>query len=250
MSHRSGGTQLRRVRGRLWRMRTPSGLVATFAAVALGLSTAVAGCSDSAGEKPVVAVTLPAGDLSDQVLQPDDVPEGLVPLLAQTGTADINRIAGFSTDSAAAEKSLREHGFEKAYVAQYGDPKTGRYIVNVVVSFATEEGATADLTADLDAARATGSPFPVEGLGDQAGGVRAVPGGAATTPSPGATVTTSTVASPATSPSPPADDLVTVRWRKASTTWLLAVGARGTVEQDAVVGLAKIILERATKPGD
>ena len=190
-------------------------------ALLLGLSSVVA-CSEG-DDEPQIAVTLPPGSLADQVLQEDDVPDGFVPLLAQTGPADITRIAGFSVDSTAAEKSLREHGFDEGYVVQYGHQKSGRFIVNVVATYETAEGAEADLTADLESARKTGIPFPVTDLGDQAGGVRGANGASAQT----------------------ASDLVTVRWRKGSTTWLLAVGATGTVEQEAVVKLARIVLERA-----
>ncbi|HVE97981.1 MAG TPA: hypothetical protein VNA12_02250 [Mycobacteriales bacterium] len=207
-------------------MRTAARLTAAVLAACLAAGGALGGCASGDDDAPVVAVTLPPGSLAAQVLQPDDVPDGLVPLLAQTGKADISRIAGFSSDSTAAEASLREHGFDEAYVVQYGDPKSGRYIVNVVAKFDTVDGATEDLTADLESARATGTPFPVTGLGDQAGGVRAG------------------TASPSASPAP--DDLVTVRWRVGATTWLLAVGAPGTVEQDAVVQLAQIVLKRAT----
>ncbi len=196
-------------------------LAATAAALVVATS-ALVGCSDD-GKEPVVAVTLPPGSLADQVLREEDVPEGFIPLLAQTGEADISRIAGFSSDSAAAEKSLQEHGFKEGYVVQYGDQKSGRFIVNVVATYDTVDGATADLTADLASAQKTGTPFPVTGLGDQAGGVRGANGSSAQTGS----------------------DLVTVRWRRGSTTWLLAVGATGTVEQEAVVKLARIVLDHA-----
>jgi hypothetical protein len=209
-------------------MRRRRTRLAVLTCAALVGSAALGACSDGDDGKPVVAVTLPAGSLADQVLQEEDVPDGFVPLLAQTGPADIAKIAGFSSDSAAAEKSLREHGFKQGYVVQYGDPKSGRFIVNVVATFETEAGATADLTADIESARKTGTPFPVTDLGDQAGGVRGANGATAQT----------------------ASDLVTVRWRKGSTTWLLAVGASGTVEQDAVVSLARIVLKSAEGGGD
>lgn len=208
--------------------------------LALVIGLAVGGCSDGGSTEPEVAVALPTGSLAGQVLQPDDVPEGLVPLLTQTGPADISRIAGFSTDSATAEQSLREHGFDEAYVVQYGDQQSGRFLVNVVVRFDSVEGATADLTADLEAARQTGTPFPVEGLGDQAGGVRGSSGAAASPPVGSAPPGASPSAAPTSG-----FDLVTVRWRQDSTTWLLAVGARGTVEQEAVVRLARLVLSRA-----
>ena len=207
-------------------MRRRSRLLAAALAVLL-VGPALAGCSDD-DKEPVVAVTLPAGSLADQVLRAEDVPDGFVPLLNQTGPADVTKIAGFSSDPAAAEKSLHEHGFEQGYVVQYGDQKTGRFIVNVVATFKTVEGATADLTADLESARAGGAPFPVDDLGDQAGGVRGAKGSSAQT----------------------ASDLVTVRWRKGRTTWLLAVGASGTVEQDAVVKLARIVLASAEDEDD
>jgi len=216
-------------------MHTP---VRLLAALLLLPGLAVGGCSGDNAEKPQVAVTLPGGSLAMKVLQAEDVPDGLVPILAQTGPADISRIAGFSADSTAAEKSLREHGFDEAYVVQYGDQKSGRFIVNVVATFDSEDGAIADLTADLDSARQTGTPFPIDDLGDQAGGVRSARATASTAPSGSA--------APSSSAAPTNDfDLVTVRWRRGNTTWLLAVGARGTVEQEAVVKLARLVLARA-----
>lgn len=187
-------------------------------------ATALSACGGNEQAKPTetprVVLTLPPGDLSDAVVQPDEVPDGVVPLIAQTGPADIAKIASFSADPGKAETSLKEHGFTSAYVATYGDEATGRIVVSVVTRFQTEQGATDDLAADL--AASTGTKVEVDDLGDQAGGVRG--------------------------PLDPATDngeLVTLRWRKGSTTWLLAVGAQGDVDDDAVITLAKKVLSRA-----
>ena len=181
----------------------------------------LAGCGgdgdpDPTPSAPKVVLTLPPGALSTLPVQPDEVPTGLVPILSQTGPADIAKIAGFSADPTAAEKALRDHGFTSAYVATYGDPETGRVISSVVARFATEAGATADLTGDLDAAEATGTPFAVTDLGDQAGGVRGK-----------------------LDPQAGTGELITLRWRVGTTTFLLAVGGPRDVDDDAVVTLAR-----------
>jgi hypothetical protein len=196
------------------------------------LAFGAAGCTDGGSPKgsaspSVPLATLPAGDLSDRVLQPDEVSRPLVPISAQTGARDITSIAAFSADPKTAKKSLQDHGFQSAYVVQYADPATSAVVTNVVTKFATVEGATADLTADLASSGKTGTVFPVTGLGDQAGGVRgASQKGAA------------------------AGTLLTLRWRLGDTTWLLAVGAPKPVDEDGVRGLADRLMTRLAKPSD
>lgn len=199
--------------------RTPR-LVARLIALAVGLAL-LAGCADDKPE-PLAFATLPPGQLSHLVVQPGEVATGLVPLLSQTGTADARRIASFSADPAGAQTSLTAHGFEQAYVVQYADPTTGRSVTNVVTRFATADGATADLTADLAAAGTAGSTFTVSDLGDQAGGIRGFYDTKAQT-----------------------GELVTLRWRLGDTTWLLAIGAGGKVSESVVRSLADRLVERA-----
>jgi hypothetical protein len=200
--------------------------------LALVLAVSLAGCTDSGSPKgsaspSVPLATLPAGDLADRVLQPDEVSRPLVPISAQTGARDITSIAAFSADPKTAKKSLQDHGFQSAYVVQYADPATSAVVTNVVTKFATVEGATADLTADLTSSGKTGTAFDVTGLGDQAGGVRgALQKGAAT------------------------GTLVTLRWRVGDTTWLLAVGAPKPVDADGVRGLADRLMTRLGKAAD
>jgi hypothetical protein len=165
--------------------------------------------------------TLPPGELRDRVLQPGEVSRSLVAIAAQTGARDLNSIAAFSADPATARKSLQQHGFQSAYVVQYADPQTSAVVTNVVTKFATTAGATADLTGDLTAAARTGTPFDVTGLGDQSGGVS---GRLQADTAPGS--------------------LVTLRWRVGDTTWLLAVGARNPVDQNAVRRLADRLVAR------
>ena len=193
----------------------------------LALAGALAGaalgaCSDGETPDAPVIATLPPGELSSLVVQPTEVASGVVPILAQTGPADATRIASFSADPTAAAASLASHGFERAYVVQYGDPATRRSVTSVVARFGTEAGATADLTGDLTAARATGTPYDEPGLGDQAGGVESDLNASAGTGS-----------------------LVTLRWRLGRTTWLIAIGATGKVDRAVLRTLAERILARA-----
>jgi hypothetical protein len=207
----------------------PPRAVALLAALLAAL--ALAGCS-SGGGKPkaspsVPLPTLPTGELRDRVLQPDEVQRTMVPIAAQTGARDLASIAAFSANPGTARTSLQQHGFQSAYVVQYGDPATGAVVTNVVTKFATVAGATADLTADLTAAAKAATAFDVSGLGDQAGGVRG-------TLQPGAAAGT----------------LVTLRWRVGDTTWLLAVGAPKPVDANGVRGLADRLVTRLAHPAD
>jgi hypothetical protein len=207
-------------------MRHPARLAPLLLTLVLATTAACGGGDDGGGtpkadDTPRVALTLPPGELSDAVVQPDEVPDGVVPLLAQTGPADIAKIASFSADPKVAETSLVEHGFAAAYVATYGDEASGRIVISVVTRFASEKGATDDLTADL--AASAGTPVTVDDLGDQAGGVRA-----------------------ALHADTGKGELVTLRWRRGATTYLLAVGAEGKIDDDAVITLAKKVDTRAS----
>lgn len=187
---------------------------------------AVPACSDTA--KPSSSATpsgplatLPPGELREKVLQPNEVGNTLVPIAMQTGARDINGIAAFSANPATAEKALERNGFQSAYVVQYADPATNAVVTNVATKFATVEGATADLTADLKSVGRGGAAFDVTGLGDQAGGVRGKADDKA-----------------------PEGSLVTLRWRSGDTTWLLAVSASTLVEQAGVRKLADRLMAR------
>lgn len=194
---------------------------------------ALAGCSSGADEPKASPTpsgplaTLPPGELREKVLQPSEVSRSLTPIAAQTGARDVMGIAAFSADPKAAEKQLTANGFQSAYVVQYADPATNAVITNVVSKFATVAGATADFTADLRSAGKTGAAFPVDGLGEAAGGVR------------GKRDDTSVEGS-----------LVTLRWRSGDTTWLLAVSASTVVAQDGVRKLADQLMARIAKGSD
>ncbi|MFN2626819.1 MAG: hypothetical protein ABR520_12140 [Mycobacteriales bacterium] len=201
----------------------------------LVVATALAGCS-SDDRAPVSSVspaaslltappvaTLPAGVLAGLVLQPREVPLGLVPILRATGPAEIGRIAGFSKDISAATKALRAHGFAAAYVVQYADPDSGRVISNVAVRFATAAGAAADLTADLGAAAASSTPVPMPVVGDQSGAVRQ-----------------------AYTAAGPHGELVTLRFRVGAVTYLVALGGREAVSVDELRALGQTLVARST----
>ena len=194
---------------------------ATLAALALAAAGA---CSDGDPKPSATASaplpTLPPGELRARVLQPGEVSRNLVPIEAQTGTRDLKAIAAFSADPATAERSLQQHGFQSAYVVQYGDPAAAAVVTNVVTKFATVAGATADLTADL-AAAGSGTAFAVTGLGEQAGGIRG-----------------------RLEPSLPEGTLITLRWRVGDTTWLLAVGSKKPVDEASVRRLADLLAGR------
>lgn len=195
--------------------------------LAVLVCAALLGCSSDDGKPaatptPSVSLpTLPPGDLRDKVLQPSEVNRTMVPIALQTGARDAKGIAAFSANPANAVKALEKNGFQSAYVVQYADPATNAVITNVVTKFATVEGATADLTADLASSSKTGAAFTVEGLGDQAGGIRGK-----------------------RDKDSVAGSLVTLRWRSGDTTWLLAVSASTLVAQDGVRKLADQLMAR------
>lgn len=174
--------------------------------------------SASALEAPLPDVTLPADPLSPLVPAPDEVPAGMVPLLAATGPRDAKAIAEFSSDPAAAAGALAAHGFRSAYVAQYAHPSDGRVLSVVVSRFTDAAGAKADYEGDV--AASSGDLVETAAVGE-ASQVRRqpLPGGSG--------------------------ELVTLRFRKGSTTWLLAYGAP-TADAAVAVDLAQALVDRAT----
>jgi hypothetical protein len=205
------------------------------AAVALSVAL-LGGCSEdepaatpqsasaSALAAPVPGVSLPPDPLLPLVPAPDEVPPGMVPLLAGSGPRDAGAIAEFSADPAAAATALAAHGFRSAYVAQYAHPSDGRVLSVVVVRFADAAGAKADLEGDLagssgqvvqtdtvgEASQARRQPLPGSGEGAEAG------------------------------------ELVTLRFRQGATTWLLAYGATPTADPQVAVELGRALVERTT----
>lgn len=213
-------------------------------AAALGLACALlAGCSGEAPEAtprataqatpdkvsasalsaPLPGITLPPDPLQPLVPTPQEVPAGMVPLLSGSGSRDATAIAEFSADPAAARKALAAHGFASAYVAQYAHPSDGRVLSVVVARFRDAAGATADLEGDL-----AGSS-----------------GELVKTATVGAASQTRRQPLPGASPGSAAGELVTVRFRQGSTTWLLAYGARPTADPQVAVELARVLVERA-----
>lgn len=203
-------------------MRAPGVLLA----VAL-----VAGCSGSSGPSAgptpggsavastaVPDIALPADPLRDLVPTTADLPPGMVAILAGSGPRDAHAIAGYSADPKSAGTLLTQHGFRSAYVGQYADPATGRVLSVVVSRFSTSSGATADLAADL--AASTGEEIKADQVGEKSDVRRQpLPGGKG--------------------------QLVTVRFRKGATTWLVAYGAGPTADPDVAVQLAKTLAGRA-----
>jgi hypothetical protein len=183
----------------------------------LVVALAVAGCGGSGSPNPAKsspAVALPSGALASLVPQPGEVDAGLVPLLAQTGPADADRLASFSSDVPAAKTRLVQHGLEAAYVASYADPASGRTLVTVVARFVDEAGARKDLVDD--AAGSTPTDLS-EGSVER---VQPLPGSAT-------------------------GQLVTERARSGRTTLLVAVGAPGKVDTTSVRAIARQLLARA-----
>lgn len=181
-------------------------------------TSASSSASSSAGNAPLADVSLPPDPLQPLVPTPDEVPAGMVPLLAGSGSRDIAAIASFSGDPAAATTALREHGFQRAYVVQYAHPTDGRVLSVVVVRFADAAGARADFDGDLAASSGEVVPVPTVGEGSQA---RRQP-----------------------LPGDPPGELITLRFRQGATTWLLAYGARPTADPDIPADLATRLVER------
>ena len=187
-------------------------------------SSTTASPSPEAPSSAAPEISLPAGPLRELVPASRDLPAGMVPILAGTGPRDVRVVSGYSADPAAAQKSLVAHGVQAAYVAQYADPATGRVLSVVVTRFATPAGATADLAGDLAASAGTKVTAPV--VGEQSE-VRRQP-----------------VPQAAKASAPPAE-LVTVRFRKAATTWLVAFSASPTADPEVALGVAKVLVARA-----
>jgi len=175
--------------------------------------------SSSALSAPLPGVTLPPDPLQPLVPAPEEVPAGMVPLLSGSGSRDAKAIAEFSADPAAAAKALAAHGFTSAYVAQYAHPSDGRVLSVVVARFKDAAGATADLEGDL--AGSSGEVVTTATVGE-ASQVRRQP-----------------------LPGDGAGELVTLRFRQGSTTWLLAYGAP-TADPQVAVELAQSLVDRAT----
>ena len=206
-------------------------MILRVAAAALAVACLLAGCSgdepeaapqppsESALNAPVPGVTLPADPLRTLVPEPDEVPAGLVPLVAGSGPRDAAAIAEFSADPAAARTALAEHGFAGAYVAQYAHPSDGRVLSVVVARFRDAAGAKADLTGDLTGA--SGEVVAVPSVGEQSEVRRQpLPGNAG-------------------------GELVTLRFRAGATTWLLAYGARPAADPQVAVELGRMLADRS-----
>ena len=189
----------------------------------------LAGCGGSPARPPstttpspsavaVPDIVLPADPLRDLVPRTADLPPGMVAILAGSGPRDAAAIAAYSADPKAAGALLRTHGFRSAYVAQYADPATGRSLSVVVSRFGTASGAAADLGADL--AGSSGERITAETVGDRSDVRRQpLPGGKG--------------------------QLVTVRFGKGATTWLVAYGASPTADPTVAVDLARVLAGRA-----
>ena len=163
-------------------------------------------------------IVLPADPLRDLVPRTADLPPGMVAILAGSGPRDAHTIAGYSADPKSAGTLLTQHGFRSAYVAQYADPATGRVLSVVVSRFSTAAGATADLDADLKAS--TGEQIQSAVIGEKSDVRRQpLPGGKG--------------------------QLVTVRFRKGATTWLVAYGAGPTADPKVATDLATTLAGRA-----
>ena len=201
----------------------------------LGLLAApllLVGCSDDsspyddpdvAASAPLPDVTLPPGTLLDLVPTPTEVPAGMVPVVLGSGTRTLDEIAAYSgsgTVKTQAATSLRAHGFQDAYVAQYANQATGQVLSVVVSQFATAAGATADFSEDQKGT--SGTPVPSEQLGDSS------------------SVTKQTVAGST------AGELVLLRMVRGTHTWVIAYQASPTASPDVPIGLAKVLLSRTT----
>ncbi|MCU1588735.1 MAG: hypothetical protein JWN31_2228 [Frankiales bacterium] len=205
-------------------------LAALLAAAAL-----LAGCGDSGGNAattdpnvaasaPVPGVTLPPGALVEQVLRPDEVPAGMVPILQGSGPRDAKVVASYSGSgpaAAEAEARLKAHKFQSAYVAQYANAATAQVIVVVVSRFATPADAAADFADDIKSSQGKTVPTATT-IGEQSA--------VTTQPLPGT----------------PKTDLVLVRFRRDSRTWSLAYRAPTTADVQLPIQLATSLLARTS----
>jgi hypothetical protein len=178
---------------------------------------------DVAASAPVPGVSLPPGALLDLVPQPSEVPAGMVPVLKGSGERTLDQVAGYSGEGAVkarAAAALKQHGFQSAYVAQYANQSTGQVLSVVVTRFATPEGATADFSDDQ---RGTaGTLVPTEEIGD------------------GSSVTKQTIQGSVPS------ELLLVRFRRGTDTWVLAYQAAPTADPKVGIEVAKRLLARSS----
>lgn len=201
-----------------------------LAAVALAL---LAGCSagspgatvdpSAAASSPLAGVTLPPDPLVDQVLRPDEVPAGMVPILKGSGPRTVDVVAGYSgsgATKAAAQARLQAHHFVSAYVAQYANLSTGQVLSVLASRFAAPADATADFADDLKGN--TGKTVATPVIGEQS----------AVTVQP--------------LPGKPASQLVLVRFRRGTTTWSLAYKASPTADPEIAINLATALLARTS----
>lgn len=186
-----------------------------------GDSKAAKTTPDAAASLPVPGVTLPPDALSPLVPTPQEVPAGMVPLLAGSGPRTLEVVASYSGTGDAAKTAaarLTKHGFQRAYVAQYANQATAQAITVLVSEFRDAAGAKADLTDDL--AGFAGKVVATPTLGEQS------------------QVTTQET------PGAGASQLVLVRFRRGVHTWLLSYSASPTAEPKAAIDLATELLAR------
>lgn len=178
---------------------------------------------DVAASAPLPGVTLPPDALVDQVVRPDEVPAGMVPVLKGTGPRDAHVVASYSGTGPAAtsaEARLKAHGFVSAYVVQYANPNTGQVLSMVASRFGSAAGAAADLADDLKGNQGKSVVSPV--IGEQSAvTVQAVPG-------------------------TPPSDLVLVRFRRGTMTWSLAYKAVTPADAQLGITLAQKVLGRTS----
>lgn len=205
-----------------------------LALLALALMTACSGGSgsatptgtedpDVAASAPLPDVTLPPGALVDQVLQPDEVPAGMVPIIKGSGPRSLAVVASYSGAGKAAKQAearLRAHSFTGAYAAQYANLSTGQALSVLASSFGTPAAAAADFADDLKAAQGKNVAAPT--LGEQ-----------------------SAVTLQALDTKPPSE-LVLVRFRRGSMTWSLAYRSPPPADAQVAIELARRLLARTS----
>ena len=174
--------------------------------------------SASASPSSSAAPALPEGPLRDLVPAPDEVPTGLEPVLDGSGPRGAADVAAFSADPATASTELARNGFQSAYVAQYASRTDLRSLTVVAVRFAGPDGARADL--DGDVAATGGTPVDAPRVGD-ASDVRRIE-----------------------LPEGEAAELLTVRFRVGSTTWLVAWRATRPADAEVALGIARELAGR------
>ncbi|HWH30116.1 MAG TPA: hypothetical protein VNU26_14380 [Mycobacteriales bacterium] len=167
---------------------------------------------------PAATAVLPDGPLRELVPAPGEVPAGLEPVVAGSGPRDVGEVAAFSADPSAASRALSQHGFRAAYVAQYASRTDLRSLTVVAVRFADADGARADLDGDVAATGGTAVDAPT--IGD-ASDVRRLE-----------------------LPDDEAAELLTVRFRKGPTTWLVAWRATRPADADVPLEIARALADR------